>query len=293
LKLAVEATPVEMDQWRVFLQPHAPLPEDHKLRTLGSHPQRIEDPIAKARAREDIAEALGAPLKPPDSEDVYVGVWQNYFSIGLDAKVAYHVDQARSSSSFVRACFRRGLGKLVYAWQGVRRCCCQHLISRTIGQMRTIPAKSDIEDMEIMSPSLQECEADCARGRLRQLMLVNINAYGGGCDVMPRGITPLPSPSDGVLEVMGVRNAAFSVAMFARLKRPAYLTGTKSLAFRLEEGEYMQLDGEPWRLDVGCDLLVEQHRRVIMLRAPPEGPFWERRFSPDFWEVAKQFAAFF
>jgi len=299
LRLVIQAAPVALDQWRVLLRPHDVLPEDHKLRTAGSHPQQIQDPHVKAQSLDDLQEALGVDEDPPVSgrgssppaEDVYMGVWQNYFSIGLDAKVAYYVDQARSNTSSGRCCFRRGCGKVCYAWQGIRRSCCSYLLSRSMGSVRTLSAREAKEEMEDMDPPLESIRADCARGRLRQLMLVNINSYGAGLDVMPRAPLPNhckePKPMDGVLEVMGVRNAFFSIGLFARFKRPAYLASTKALAFRLSEGEFMQLDGEPWRLDCGSDVLVERHRTVTMLRAPPQergGRFWRGHITPDFWE---------
>jgi len=285
LRLVIEATPVELDQWHVYLRPHAVLDEDHKLRMPGSHPQLVEDKAQQVHVRAAIQEALGSDLVPPFAEEVYVGAWQNYLSLGLDAKVAAYVDDARSNSACGRWCFRRGCGKLCYAWQGIRRSCCINLLSRSMRCLRTVPAKSETEAMQDMDPSLEELHADCARGRLRQLMLVNINSYGAGLDVLPPSscVDAVPSPSDGLLEVLGVRNAACSVALFARAKRPAYITSCQAIAFRLDKGQYMQLDGEPWYLDVGCDVLVEKHRKLTMLCAPPQA-FWRGHITPDFWK---------
>merc|ERR1719263_513394 len=112
--------------------------------------------------------------------------------------------------------------------------------------LRTVPAKSDTKAMADIHPPVEDLPADCARGRLRQLMLVNINSYGAGLDVLPpaNAAEAPPSPSDGVLEVLAVRNSIFSLALFARIKRPAYITSSQAVAFRIDAGEYMQLDGE-------------------------------------------------
>jgi diacylglycerol kinase (ATP) len=275
LRLVIQASPVTLDQWRVILQPHARLPNEHKLLNPGSHPQKVDDQELSAQLRSDIQQALG--LAPPAAEDVFVGFWQNYCSVGLDAKIAYGVDQSRSYGSCCTRCiFRRGCGKLCYVLEGVRRACCNNLLARSIETIRCMSAREVLrdEDFTDLQPSLQEMPVDCSRGRARQLMMVNINSYGGGLDILPppREALHPPAPHDGVLEVLAVRNAVFSIAHFLQCRRPCYVTSAKALAFRLAPGEYMQIDGEPWHLDEGCDVLVEPHRTLTMLRAPEGVP---------------------
>jgi diacylglycerol kinase (ATP) len=289
VRLVIDAKPVHLDQWRVIMRPHGPLDDDHKLETPGSHPVRMQDEEVAEQLRQDIDQALGPDCRPPSSDAIYVGFWQNYFSIGLDAKVAYSVDRVRSESRFGRFWFRRGCGKLCYAWQGLRRACCNSLLSRSMQTLRRVPADTECEDF--VDYDFEDEFVDCARGRVKQLMMVNINSYGGGLDILPTAREHVsqrgPRADDGLLEVLGVRNAFFSLTHFARLRRPTYLTSTRALAFRVGPGEYMQLDGEPWKLPVGCDVLVEPHRKLAMLVAPSEGPFWRGHVSPDFWKVMR------
>lgn len=117
-------------------------------------------------------------------------------------------------------------------------------------------------------------------------MMVNINSYAAGLDVLGSvNTSQKPHPADGVLEVLAVRNPLTNLAMFMRIAYPTYLASANAIAFRLDAGEWMQVDGEPWHLDVGCDVLVEFYRGVHMLRAPDEGPFWRGHVSPDFWST--------
>merc|ERR1739845_43668 len=101
-------------------------------------------------------------------------------------------------------------------------------------------------------------------------MFININSFGAGNKVLPDAQTLKvpPPPSDGVLEVLAVRNVLGGVGIVLGLMRPAYLASAQVSAFILHEGSFMELDGEPWRLDCGCDVLLEPHRKVAMLRAP-------------------------
>lgn len=294
LRMVIEATPVELDQWRVLLQPHEPLPHDHKLRQPGSHPQLVEKDDLRTQCQFDIQHALGRGAAPPSARDIYVGTWQNYFSLGLDAKVTWFVERARSERKCGRCCFRRGCGKLCYAWQGLLRSCCNNLLARSLHGVRLLPAGAETEEMEDLDPPFEELYADCARGRLRQLMMVNINSYGAGLDVQPPGSTAEmpPQPADGVLEVLGVRNATFTIGLHARLKRPSYIKSVQAIAFRLSEGEYMQLDGEPWHLSSGCDVLVEKHRKVSMLRAPATARYWRGHINVGFWDQPSRQPAF-
>jgi len=119
----------------------------------------------------------------------------------------------------------------------------------------------------------------------RSLMFVNINSYGAGVQVLPPPAEALrpPAPGDGVLEVLSLRNVADGLRVFAGLGRPRYITSTQTVAFTVSGGLCMQLDGEPWLLDTGCDVFIEPHRKVRMLLAPPEARFWRGHVTPGFW----------
>merc|ERR1712048_1155097 len=123
-------------------------------------------------------------------------------------------------------------------------------------------------------------------GHFRQLMFVNINSYGAGLNVVPPSsrLQQRPSPADGILEVLAVRNPFTTLCLFSRLTKPVYLASSSRIAFRLSIGEWMQLDGEPWRLDIGCDVLIEPHRKLTMLCAPLDAPFWRRQPAWRYWE---------
>merc|ERR1712043_17756 len=190
-----------------------------------------------------------------------------------DANVTNHVDMSRSNTTCGKACFRRGCGKFCYAWQGVEHSCCSRLLTRSMHELRIAPQLLGVsppaEQVRApfigIDPPLESQVVQGRRGRLRQMMLVNINSYGAGLvDVRPRQTSMQipPAPNDGALEVMAVRNAFTTLCLLARVAKPKYMASAGKVAFRLSEGESMQMDGEPWLLHVGCDVLVEPHRKL-------------------------------
>jgi len=292
LKWVVEAKPVYMDQWRVVLRPHAALSPMHKLRSCGSHPQAVTDATTKVQLLGELQVALGSIPERSISEnvgqsdEVFLGFWQNYLSMGLDAKVTNYVDQARSEDPCGQACFRRGCGKFCYGWQAVRHVWGGHCLTDSLTQFMVAPRGGNADDLTDLDPPLQSRRINGRVGRVRQIMLVNINSYAAGLlnlhARLPRD-QEAPSPSDGVMEVLALRNVAASLGVFSRVSKPATLASTPAVAFSLKHPGFMQMDGEPWDLPAGCDVLVEHHRRLTMLCAPPEASHWGGHITPSFW----------
>merc|ERR1711920_599175 len=63
------------------------------------------------------------------------------------------------------------------------------------------------------------------------------------------------------------------------------------IEMKLQRGEYFQMDGEPWVLNVGCTAVVEPNVRVCML-CPVEsghgGGVWDGKQKRTFWEAQMQ-----
>lgn len=263
LRWAMEAIPTELDQWRLLLRPHFRIPDTHKLRTRGSHPQPVGEELA-AQLHADFEEAMPTTNFAPGAE-VFLGLWQNYFSIGLDAKIASYVDTARGTECG-QHCFRGGCGKACYAWQSALN------IAGAVNLPPAIPAFKVAADAEeefddLVEP-LASRKVQGSSGYFQQIMMVNINSYAGGLKVMPYRTTEnkRPSHGDGRIEVMAIKHLLFSALAFVGVQ-PSYLFSTGAIAFTLAEGNYMQLDGEPWEIEGGCDILITPHRKVSMLQA--------------------------
>jgi len=288
LKWIVAATPVALDQWRLVLRPHASIPSGHKLRTMGSHPQLVKNRELAAQLIDDVEYALedsdSRVLVDQNVDEVYLGYWQNYFSIGADAVVARGVDIARNNTACGQACFQNGFGKFCYVWQFLRNAFGLECLTPSLYNLKVSEPASSVSEMQVLEPPLHKRKVCGSRGRVGNLMLSNINSYSSGrpCSPSPSQASTKPSPSDGYVEVLALRNMVCLAAMMAGI-RPTYLFSTRTIAFTVASGQTMQQDGEPWRLDVGCDIMIEPHRKVTMLRAPEDAPFWGGHIQKGFW----------
>lgn len=275
LKWAMEGVPCIMDQWRLVIRPHTKLPEDHKLRTHGSHPQLVQDKELAVQLLGDMHEALESD--EGTAGEVFVGYWQNYFSVGADAMVVSSVEHSRNETACGRRCFRSGLGKICYVWQMLAGLRNVRNVSDTIGQLKVGLPDSTTD-------ALVDMHSELRQRRMVVLGMVNINSYGSGSQVQPNLIHTgdQPSPSDGLMEVFSFRNVLALGAANISI-RPKYHTSAGAVVFRLKSAEHMQIDGEGWRLDSGCDVLIEPHRKVTMLCAPQKARHWRGHVSQKFW----------
>eukprot|EP00928_Gymnodinium_smaydae_P081795 TRINITY_DN65257_c0_g1_i1.p1 TRINITY_DN65257_c0_g1~~TRINITY_DN65257_c0_g1_i1.p1 ORF type:complete len:523 (+),score=110.51 TRINITY_DN65257_c0_g1_i1:119-1687(+) len=287
LQWMAEAEPVLMDQWRLVLRPHKQVPKDHKLRTCGSHPQLVQDGTLSRQLLAEMEEALEKTMD--EQQEVFLGFWQNYFSIGTDAKIAKYVDTSRNTTTCGRQMFRLGLGKVCYAYQ-LLFTSYEHFVTPFIENLKAAEYNGPVEyssggDLQDLEPPLLERKACGGTGMLQQLMMVNINSYGAGmrCQPTESQVQYRPAPADGTFEVLGLRNMACFAAMYLGAKGPTHMFSTSKTAFSVSAGEYMQQDGEPWKLDEGCDVMVEPHRKVTMLRAPSSA-IWGGHIKPCFWD---------
>jgi hypothetical protein len=116
------------------------------------------------------------------------------------------------------------------------------------------------------------------------LVFGNINSFVGGMagDYLGSGA----SASNGHLEVLAWRNMPAVIGSSIGCTRPAHISSARVIAFRLEAGFCMEVDGEPWHMPVDCDILIRPHRKVRMLRAPENARFWSRHIQPAFWETS-------
>lgn len=225
-------------------------------------------------------ESQGSTLPPvfhetsPGSNE-FEGYFQNYLSIGMDAAVTYGLEKARRNCCG-KLCFRAGIGKACFALQAWRsgfwKCCFAPQVSV---MDHTVYMKDATKgDVALVATRLGKC---------RQVLLLNINSYASGRVPFTREELAAVSPSDGHLEFFTFRNAA-SFAWIIAGGHGNVLGRPEQMQLTLERGEFMQMDGESWYVDGGCQLSVQHHRQVRMLRPPtcPRG-IWSGVQAPGFW----------
>eukprot|EP00931_Biecheleriopsis_adriatica_P104079 TRINITY_DN78820_c0_g1_i1.p1 TRINITY_DN78820_c0_g1~~TRINITY_DN78820_c0_g1_i1.p1 ORF type:complete len:499 (-),score=93.78 TRINITY_DN78820_c0_g1_i1:56-1552(-) len=218
------------------------------------------------------------PQSPTTGKRVFEGYFQNYLSIGMDANVAHGVEQARSAC-LGRFCFWLGGGKLCYAAQAYRSgafmCGCARRLSIQDNKVRLRESSSSAA----ASP-LTPREVD----PVRQLSLLNINSYASGRVILSNGDLENSAPADGRLELVGIRDACRLACVMGGLGNTEVLGQPAALHVVLERAEAMQMDGESWILPAPCEVEVNWHRQVRMLRPPTCPPgIWSGRQAAGFW----------
>lgn len=129
------------------------------------------------------------------------------------------------------------------------------------------------------------------RKEIRQFTLANLNSYGAGMLLYPLDQV---LPNDGKLEVFTLESPAGVVGMTLSkkiLKAPfgniPILKQSEKVVLELKTGQYYQMDGEPWLLNMPCTATVEWHKRVKMLCCTREGDgagVWSGCQDRSFWE---------
>jgi len=247
LQWATRADEVSLDSWRVTVTPDTDLPPNHKLYTAGSHP------------------------RPTTKHNTFVGYFQNYFSVGLDAHITYEVEECRSKSKLGRYMFRRGLGKCCYALAGLKQCLFNGLCSRIL----TPHVKLD-PPVALSERRIHSC---ITKGRCRQISVVNINSFGAGQKVHHGS----QDPSDGLIEVLCLRNCLFGLGIYGHCNAMHFIDSLPEITLRHQEETYMQIDGEAWHMPGPCTVKIELSRKVTMLRAPEDAYFTARQRA-TFWD---------
>ncbi|CAK9064163.1 Diacylglycerol kinase (DAG kinase), partial [Durusdinium trenchii] len=204
------------------------------------------------------------------------GYFTNYFSVGLDAQTAYDVAKARDTR-LGRFCFQcrcwpfRSLhgGFLCYCLKApncLRCLCCR---TRALAGRRCWSHFSREKEMEVAFTCNGHRNVYAFGHEVRQLTLANLNSYGAGMLLYsPEEI----SPNDGKIEVFTLADPAGVVGMTLSkkvLKVPCgnikILEQPEKVEMELKTGQYFQMDGEPWLLNIPCTATVERFKQVKML----------------------------
>lgn len=284
--------------------------ETYVLRVLYAKPVLLDQWKLRLRPKNSLPPAL-RPTKDLDVD--FVGYFTNYFSVGMDAMTAYEVGRTRKGR-LGKCCFRTrcikpckfvhgGLLCYIYNAPDIFRCwCCKtRALNNRDFQVRLQPRAEPPgvqRDNKFTTTNANESglesEVYSSDRDFRQFTFTNLNSYGAGMELYNSKEMESVSPSDGQLEAFTLEGP-LSVAAVAVTKKIAKTScGSVPLVRRvrraemtLEEGQYFQMDGEPWRLNAGCRAVVEFHTKVKMLCPPVDGQGagdWSGKQQRSFWE---------
>mmetsp|Transcript_27295 Transcript_27295/g.51726 ORF Transcript_27295/g.51726 Transcript_27295/m.51726 type:complete len:543 (+) Transcript_27295:174-1802(+) len=277
----VQATPQPLDRWRAVVVPFKSLSTDARKWVPAMLGEKMRNRTESIRALQTVFTAeeeesdsdrgvrneggAGGAKVEDDSDAVstrsascsvvsgvddlaptaqsFDGVFCNYFSIGLDARVAFsfHKEREEHPERFTSPL----KNKMKYIQKGISvggllSFTTASLPKKLNGKVRVMVEDVDGELREIPMP------AHC-----RGVALLNIQSYGGGNRFANGG-----SYNDGLIEViffthpigMGICAGMGPILPFLRFK---VRSRTSRVCIRIDEPYHCQVDGEPWMQSAG------------------------------------------
>ena len=176
----------------------------------------------------------------------YLPIFNNYFSIGIDAKIAHKFHQERESNP--QNFNNQTLNKLKYVSYGASENC------------KGLENKIEvlIDGKQVKLPKVEG------------LVILNLPSWAGGTDLWDFKQKDevvgwkKNSIGDGLLELVGIEST-FHIGMIKGGLGSAIKIGQGSeISIKLKEAEYCQIDGEPW-LQEASQIEISLFNSVPML----------------------------
>ncbi|XP_068647957.1 diacylglycerol kinase 7-like [Aristolochia californica] len=206
----------------------------------------------------------------PDKSTCFEGVFYNYFSIGMDAQVAYGFHHLRDEKPNLA----NGpiANKLIYSGYS----CTQGWFFTPCTSDPGLRGLNNILRLHIKKVNCSEWEQIRVPSSVRALVALNLHNYGSGRhpwgNLKPdylekRGFVEAHS-DDGLLEIFGLKHgwhASFVMIELISAKHIAQAAGIR-VEIRGDQWKdaFMQMDGEPWKQPI-----KNQHSTVVEIKRVP------------------------
>ncbi|KAL9297650.1 hypothetical protein ACSQ67_023546 [Phaseolus vulgaris] len=247
LDQVMKANEIKIDNWHILMRMRAP--------KEGSC-----DPIAPL----ELPHSLHAFHRVSEADELNIegchtfrgGFW-NYFSMGMDAQVSYafHSERKKNPEKFKNQLINQTTYAKLGCSQGWFFTPLLHPADRNIGQLAKVKfmkRHGEWQDLQI-PPSI------------RSIVCLNLPSFSGGLNPWgtpnrrkqsDRDLTP-PFVDDGLLEIVGFRNAWHGLVLYAPKGHGTRLAQANRIRFEFCKGAadhtFMRIDGEPWKQPLPVD----------------------------------------
>ncbi|XP_057792463.1 diacylglycerol kinase 5-like [Salvia miltiorrhiza] len=183
--------------------------------------------------------------------DTYRGGFWNYFSMGMDAQVSYafHTERKLNPEKFKNQLVNQS----TYAKLG---CSQGWFLPSHFNHAASIAQLSKVKIKKKHTDDWQDLEIP---NSVRSIVCLNLPSFSGGLNPWgtpsshkrrDRDLTP-PYVDDGLLEIVGFRNAWHGLVLLAPNGHGTRLAQAQRIRFEFHKGSaketYMRVDGEPWK----------------------------------------------
>ncbi|XP_065048224.1 diacylglycerol kinase 3-like isoform X2 [Musa acuminata AAA Group] len=216
--------------------------------------ERLELPFSLKHMEEyDLTQDVDIQRELPENISCSEGVFYNYFSIGMDAQVAYGFHHLRNKKPYLA----QGpmSNKLIYAGLG----CTQGWFFTPCVKSPELRGLKNILALYIRKVNSKQWEKIQIPSSVRSIVILNLDCYGGGRH--PWG-HPMPEylekksffeaqVDDGLLEIFGLKHGWHASFVMVELILAKHIAQAAAIKLELRGGDwnkaYMQMDGEPWK----------------------------------------------
>ncbi|KAK8597992.1 hypothetical protein V6N13_095384 [Hibiscus sabdariffa] len=191
--------------------------------------------------------------KAPQKVKCYEGVFYNYFSIGMDAQVAYGFHSLRNEKPHLA----QGpiSNKIIYSGYG----CSQGWFLTPCASDPTLRGLKNILRIHIQKVNSTEWVQVPIHKSVRAIVALYLHNYGSGRnpwgnlrqEYLDKKGFVVANVDDGLLEIFGLKQGWHASFVMADLISAKHIAQATAIRMELRGGEwkdsFMQMDGEPWK----------------------------------------------